>query len=100
MMALAAKAFSEEQMQFVANADIDDGVGFVELERTLAELPPRQVTHMIENLEANPSWLSTGRSTLERFLGFVLLMATTSPLGATRRVEMLLAEHRAGLGTG
>lgn len=57
MMALAAKEFSEEQMRIVANANIDDGEGFAELEATLAELPPQQVAHMIENLEANPSFI-------------------------------------------
>ena len=68
MMALAAKAFSDEQMRIVANADIDDGVGFVELERTLTKLPPQQVAHMIENLEANPSLLIEGTFDLGKVL--------------------------------
>ncbi|HET6295673.1 MAG TPA: hypothetical protein VFG33_19955 [Kribbella sp.] len=69
MMALAAKAFSEEQMRIVANANIDDGEGFAELERTLAELPPQQVTHMIENLEADPSLLIEGAFDLGKGIG-------------------------------
>lgn len=69
MMALAAKAFSEEQMRIVAKANIDDGEGFAELERTLTELPPKQVAHMIENLEANPCLLIEGTFDLGKVLG-------------------------------
>ena len=57
LMAMAAQAFSDEQMRIVTNANIDDGEGLIELERKLAELPPAQVAKMIENIEANPSLL-------------------------------------------
>jgi hypothetical protein len=69
LMALAAKAFSEEQMRIVASADIDDGEGFAELERTLAELPPQQVTHLIQNIEADPSLLMEGTFDQGKVLG-------------------------------
>lgn len=55
--ALAARAFSDEQMKLVANANIVDGEGLAELQQTLAELPPQQVRSIIEAVEANPSVL-------------------------------------------
>lgn len=58
LAALAARAFSDEQMKLVSHADIVDGESLAELQRTLAELPPRQVEGVIEAVEANPSVLS------------------------------------------
>lgn len=58
LAALAARAFSEEQIKLVSHADIVDGESLAELQRTLAELPPRQVEGIIEAVEANPSVLS------------------------------------------
>lgn len=69
VMALAAKEFSEEQMRIVADARIENSEGFAELERTLAELPPEQVTLMIESLEANPSLLIEGTFDFGKVLG-------------------------------
>lgn len=57
LAALAARAFSDEQMKLVANANIVDGEGLAELQQTLAELPPQQVRSIIEAVEANPSVL-------------------------------------------
>ncbi|UUW92900.1 hypothetical protein [Pimelobacter simplex] len=57
LAALAARAFSDEQMNLVANANIVDGEGLAELQQTLAELPPQQVRSIIEAVEANPSVL-------------------------------------------
>ena len=57
LAALAARAFSDEQMKLVANANIVDGEGLAELQRTLAELPPQQVKGIIEAVEADPSVL-------------------------------------------
>ena len=58
LAALAARAFSDEQMKFVSNANIVDGEGLAELQRTLVELPPQQVIGIIEAVEANPTMLS------------------------------------------
>lgn len=69
VVALAAKAFSEEQMWIVANANIVDDEGFAALERSLAGLPSQQVARMIENLEANPSLLIEGTFDLGKVLG-------------------------------
>jgi len=57
LAALAARAFSDDQMKLVSNANIVDGEGLAELQRTLAELPPQQVKAIIEAVEANPSVL-------------------------------------------
>ncbi len=57
LAALAARAFSDEQMKLVANANVVDGEGLAELQQTLAELPPQQVRSIIEAVEANPSVL-------------------------------------------
>ncbi|WP_275792887.1 hypothetical protein [Prescottella equi] len=58
LAALAARAFSEEQIKLVSDANIVDGESLAELQRTLAELPPQQVRDLIETVEANPSVLS------------------------------------------
>lgn len=58
LAALAARAFSDEQMRFVFNASIVDGDGLAELQHTLAELPPQQVKGIIKAVEANPAALS------------------------------------------
>ena len=58
LAALAARAFSDEQMNLVSNAKIVDGEGLAELQRTFAELPPQQVKGIIEAVEANPSALN------------------------------------------
>jgi len=61
LAALAARAYSDEQMRLVASAKIVDG-GLVELERALAELPSDQVKALIEAMATNPSML--GEDTL------------------------------------
>ena len=58
LAALAARAFSDEQIKLVSNANIVDGEALGELQRTLAELPPQQVKGIIEAVEANPSVLT------------------------------------------
>jgi hypothetical protein len=57
LAALAARAYSDEQMRLVTNASIVDGEGLQELERSLAELPPDQIKGLIEALATNPSML-------------------------------------------
>lgn len=68
LMALAAKAFSDEQLRMVANANIVENEQFVQQESALAELPPAQVTHLIDQLELNPSRLADETLDLAKFL--------------------------------
>jgi hypothetical protein len=58
LAALAARAYSEEQMRLVANANIVDGEGLAQLQRSLAELPPDQVKRLIEAMVTNPALLA------------------------------------------
>lgn len=58
LAALAARAFSDEQMKLVLNANIVDGVSLDELEHTLGQLPPQHVRGIIEAVEADPALLS------------------------------------------
>jgi hypothetical protein len=62
LAALAARAYSDEQMRLVASATIVDGDGLAELKRSLAELPPDQIKRLIEAMATNPSML--GEDTL------------------------------------
>ena len=43
LAALAARAYSEDQIRLVAGANIVDGGGVTELERSLAKLPADQL---------------------------------------------------------
>ncbi|MDJ0105418.1 hypothetical protein QM646_03315 [Rhodococcus erythropolis] len=58
LAALAARAFSNQQMKLVSDANIVDGESLAELQRTLVALPPQQVKSIIEAVEANPAVLS------------------------------------------
>lgn len=58
LAALAARAFSDEQMKLVFNANIVDGISLDELEHMLGELPPQIVRGIIEAVEADPALLS------------------------------------------
>lgn len=62
LAALAARAYSEEQMRLVAGANIVDGRDLAELERSLAELPAEQLKALIEAMATNPAML--GEDTL------------------------------------
>ncbi len=57
LAALAARAFSAEQMRLVADAKIVDGNGVAELERSLAALPADQLKALIQAMATNPSLL-------------------------------------------
>jgi hypothetical protein len=59
LAALAARAYSDEQMRLVASANIGDreGDGITELERSLAELPPAQVRSLLEAMATDPTML-------------------------------------------
>ena len=60
LAALAARAYSDEQMRLVASAHIVDGGGdgITELKRSLATLPPAQVRSLLEAMAINPTMLS------------------------------------------
>ena len=62
LAALAARAYSDEQMRLVTGANIVDGEGdggsVAELERSLAELPPAQVRSLLEKMAADPTMFS------------------------------------------
>ncbi len=62
LAALAARAYSDEQMRLVTSANIVDGEGLAELKRSLAELPSDQVKNLLEAMATNPSML--GEDTL------------------------------------
>lgn len=55
--ALAARAYSDEQLRLVMNATIVDGEGLGELTRSLAELPADQVKSLIEAMATDPTLL-------------------------------------------
>lgn len=57
LAALAARAYSDEQMRLVMGANIVDGEGIADLERSLAELPPDQVRKLLEAMATNPTLL-------------------------------------------
>lgn len=84
LMALAAKAFSDEQMMILANANIEGGEEFAELQRALAELPPQQVVRIIECLELNPSLLVDGPFDLGKILGIGRVQGDALPIEARR----------------
>jgi hypothetical protein len=50
MLALAARAFSDEQMSVLAAADVVDDNGYAELERASAELPAHEAAALIAAL--------------------------------------------------
>lgn len=58
LAALAARAFSDEQMRLVLNSNIVDGESLDELVHKLGELPPQQVRGIIEAVKADPALLS------------------------------------------
>lgn len=81
LMALAAKAFSDEQLRMVANADIGEDEGMVELENTLAQLPAAQVAQLTHQLELNPSVLA------DETFDFAKLLAQAVEPGAMLEVR-------------
>lgn len=68
LMALAARAFSDEQLRIVANANIVEHEQFTALESAVAELPPAQVAQLIDQLELNPSALADETFDLSKLL--------------------------------
>lgn len=62
LAALAATAYSDEQMRLVAEAEIVEGGDLDELRRSLAQLPVEQVRELIARMAKNPAML--GEDTL------------------------------------
>lgn len=58
LAALAARAYGEEQVRLVADADIIDGSTMEELERSLAELPAEQLRELVLAMATNPALLT------------------------------------------
>lgn len=58
LAAMAARAFSEEQMNLVQNADIIDAEGIAEIEAKLAELPPHEVHQLMSMMVTDPAMLN------------------------------------------
>jgi hypothetical protein len=76
LAALAARAFSDKQMNLLSNARIVEGDSLTQLQHTLAELPPPQVEGVIKAVEENPTVL-TGDLLDE--LGILLGFARVAP---------------------
>lgn len=55
LMALEAKKFSENQLRMISNATILENEQFIELEQSLSELHPSQISQLILLLERKPS---------------------------------------------
>ncbi len=62
LAAMAARAFSEEQMRMVRSADILDVENIAEIESKIAELPPSEVRELMSRMVTDPSML--GEETL------------------------------------
>lgn len=58
LAALAAQAYSDEQMRLVTSSHIVGDEGPAELKRSLAELPPDQVKSLLAAMATNPSMLA------------------------------------------
>jgi len=64
LAALAARAYSDEQLRLVGSANIVDAEGLAGLKRSLAQLPSDQVKGLIEAMVTDPSML--GEETLAK----------------------------------
>ena len=81
LAALAAQAFHDEQLEAVRNANVEDAEGFAELVRTLSELPPAQLSSLLDAIEADPSFPDTEvRAELRRLLGLEHLELVSVPV--------------------
>lgn len=57
LAALAARAYSDEQLRLISSADIVDTHDVAALERSLSALPPDQVGALLRTMVTNPSLL-------------------------------------------
>ena len=55
--AAAARAYSDQQMRLVTNANIVDANGVDDIRRQLAQLPQEQLAALIEHMMLNPAAL-------------------------------------------
>ena len=58
LAALAARAYSEEQLRLVSDAEIVEGMQLAQLKQSLAELPAEQVHGVIEAMVKDPAMMS------------------------------------------
>lgn len=84
LAALAARAYSDEQMRLVESAEIIDGEGMPELQRSIAELPADQTRKLIEAMASDPTRL--GEDTLAE-LASVLGRHDSSKAEGQRRLR-------------
>ncbi|NLI85077.1 MAG: hypothetical protein GX440_06730 [Propionibacterium sp.] len=57
LAAMAARAFSEEQMRMVRSADIIDAENIAEVEARIAQLPPNELRELMSRMVTDPSML-------------------------------------------
>jgi hypothetical protein len=81
LAALAAQAYSDEQMRLVTSSHIVGDEGIAELKRSLAELPADQVKSLLAAMATNPAML--GEDTLAE-LASILGRRNPSRLGKLR----------------
>lgn len=84
LAALAARAYSDEQMRLVSDADIVESENLAQLKRSLAELPSDEVKSLIEAMATDPSLL--GEDTLAE-LASLLGRREGSGVDESRRLD-------------
>lgn len=81
LVALAARAYSDEQMQLLLNADIEDAEEFAALTHALSELPPEDVAKLLDAVRTNPLVLDGELLVqLRRLLGLEQVVLGTVPV--------------------
>ena len=58
LAALAARAYSDEQIRLVANANIAETQDIDQLKHSLAQLPPAEVRGLLAAMATNPTLLN------------------------------------------
>lgn len=84
LAALAARAYSDEQMSLVTGASIVGGEGVAELEASLVHFPPVQIRALIEAMVTDPSMLA--EDTLAE-LASILGRSDSPQSGSARRLR-------------
>lgn len=70
VLALAARAFSDEQLRILDKANLVENVDFARLKRAMSKLAPEEVVGLLEALLTTPAMLDEGtRVELQRVLG-------------------------------
>lgn len=77
LAAVAARAFSEEQLSMIRRADVIDTDSFDEVEARIAELPPSEVRELISRMVTDPSMLS--EQTLAELASILAQASHTAP---------------------